>query len=149
MKYIVILATLLISSCQQSIKIAENYNKQIVAGKIIEYQKSETNETFFYEFKSQVSDREINEVFVDINKFKENYKLIGKFETASYTTKHKELFKKDIEEVSKEIGAKYTLAYKLHKVYGISDYSNRAIARTTSDETTIYYLILFFTDKDE
>lgn len=156
MKYFILLSTLFLTSCytcerlelcNKKLEIAQDYNKEIKAGKIVEHKKSETNEIFFYEFKSQISNREINNIFFYINEFKTNYELIGKFEFASNILYHKEVFKKDIEQASREIGAKYTLAYKFHRVGSINDYKNKAYVYSGSKES-IYYLILFFVDRD-
>lgn len=157
MKYLIFLTTFFITSCcsyedlelcAKKLDMVKNYNKDIVNGEIVKYKKSQTNDTVFFEFKSQISSREANRILLEIKSFSEKHKQIGKFEFASNAIKHKEVFKKEIKEASEEIGAKYTLAYKFHKVSGIDEYKYNTVVSYGNDKD-IYYLILFFVDKDE
>lgn len=157
MKYLILLTTLFLTSCYaceslelcaKKLDITKSYNKEIVNGEIVKYQKSDTNDTVFYEFTSQISNREADKILLEIKSFSDKHKQIGKFEFTSNTINHKEISKQEIEESSKEIGAKYTLAYKLHKVSGIDKYKYDTSVRYGHDKN-IYYLILFFVDKDE
>lgn len=157
MKYLILLLTLILTSCytcerlelcNKKLNIIELYNKTIQEGSIVQYNKSSSQEILFYEFKSQISNREVNEIYATNYHFKQKHKLIGKFEHSSNILTEKEISRKDIENASKEIGAKYTLAYKFHRVNSIDDYNNKAFVYS-GGEQSIYYLILFFADKDE
>jgi hypothetical protein len=147
MKYLIIL--LLTASCLPQVKLKDHYVKAVEGVNFIEYKKSEENFVQYREFKAKIDNKDLNQIMYENSKFAQKHQVIGVISLEVVSHQQKQITKEQLEKFAKEIGAKYTYAYRFYKAYKIKDDGDNAVIAYTTSNDISYYLIYFFADYED